>query len=260
MQPRLLFKCLFLFIALILNANLSAFERPAHVEESIWAAAEPYFIPEDHPLKKKLDKIFMASRVSSTPASLKRAGFSVREGRRAENVYVCKHKKLKGYVLKIYTDNQKNVNDWDALVRRVTGAKAVKEAIASHGYAHIFKVPNKWIYPIPEGPASNPKYQRKNFILVADEMNIFKNARNEQRWFGPTMTPDKLRAFYIILTEVGLVDSVFPCNVPFCKDGMLAFIDTEFHHKWPIPYHRLVPYLPEDLQHYWISLVESNGQ
>ncbi len=249
----------FLIAIQILTSDLFAYERPTNIDEGIWAIAAPHFLPEEHPMKKKLDTIFKAARVSSSPESMKRSGFKIRKGRHWDNVYVCKHKKLKGYVLKVYMDNQMGVNEWDPLVRRVTGANAIRESIAKLGYKHIFKVPNKWIYPLPENPTPNPKYQRKNFILIADEMNVFRNARNEQRWFGPTMTADKLKAFFHVLNDVGLIDSVFPTNVPFCTDGMLAFIDTEHHHKWPIPYHRLVPYLAEDMQHIWTSLVQSKG-
>ena len=70
---------------------------------------------------------------------------------------------------------------------------------------------------------------------------------------------DKLdkRIVRIFLTEEGLKDSVFPDNIPFTKDGKMAFIDTEHHHLWPVDYYRLERYLSPEMKTYWKNLTHS---
>lgn len=242
------------------SAVLTGFERPEYIDEAVWNLATPHLIPEDHPIKAKLDSIFTKTRASSSEKSLRESGFRIRKGRKWDNVLVLQHKKLKGYVVKLYTDDQMGVNEWDALIRRATGAKLTQECIDRHDYNHLLVAPKKWIYPLPETPLANPQFQQKNFILIAEDMHILKGAANGQRWFGPTMDDDMLRAVFTVITEVGLVDTVFPDNMPFCADGRIAFVDTEHYNKWPIPYHRLMHFLSFDNQNYWMALVADKGR
>ncbi len=253
-------KFLFLFAFLTSPFSGFAYERPDYIDETIWNHVLPYLMPEDHPLKPKLDKIFTESRVSSTKKTLKKAGFDVRQGRKWDNVFVVRHKKLKGYVLKLYTDDQMGVNEWNALTRRVAGARAIKESIDNNELGHLLAVPEKWIYLLPEFPEANPSFQRKNYILVADDMHVLKGSANEERWFGPAMDDELLQAVFKVITEVGLADTVFPDNMPFCADGRIAFVDTEHYHTWPIPYHRLMRFLAFDMQNYWLALIADNSK
>lgn len=249
----------FVLLLVFLCGNAFAYERPSNVDEAIWEKLSPYFLPDDHPIKQPLDALFKHSRISSTLKSLKKAGFRVYRGRKWDNVYVALHKKLKGYILKIFTDDQMGINEWDIFLRRTIGSRIIRDAIKSHNYTDIFSVPKKWIYPLPEKPAANPLYQRKNFILIAEDMHVLSDRGNQERWIGPFMTPEKLAAIFVMIRDVGLVDSVFPDNIPFCRNGKLSFIDTEHYHTWPIPYHRLLHYLSPQMQNYWLLLIQNNG-
>ncbi len=56
----------------------SGYVRPSHVSIELWERMRPYFLPENHPWKKKIDRIFTKSRASQNPDTIKRAGFKGR--------------------------------------------------------------------------------------------------------------------------------------------------------------------------------------
>jgi len=58
-------------------------------------AADPYQLPNDHPLRSKLDALFSKERVTATMDTLKKGGFKPLPLRKWDNVVVAKHKKLK---------------------------------------------------------------------------------------------------------------------------------------------------------------------
>lgn len=73
------------------------------------------------------------------------------------------------------------------------------------------------------------------------------------------MTPKLLEAFYYLVKSEGLSDSVYAFNLPFCRDGKLAFIDTEHHHEWPVYFQRTLKYLSEPMQKFLTELDAKNG-
>ncbi len=232
-------------------------KQPVNVSDEIWNEITPFLMPDNHPAKEKLDRIFAKSGVISTMKTMKHAGFSDMSEGNLSHMTVAKHKKLKGYLLKLFRDEQKDMKDWKQCVNRVTGAQAIREAIGKHDYNKMMKVPHKWIYCIPEN--SKPGYEGKNFILVVEDMNLVSESHNNTRWRSPSLPQSFLRAVFIIINEVGLIDSVQIFNIPFCKDGRIAFIDTEYHHKWPIPWHVIKQYLCPESQEYWESLKREHG-
>ena len=74
-----------------------------------------------------------------------------------------------------------------------------------------------------------------------------------------TVNPEWLHMVYTIVQEVGLSDSLLPCNIPFSKDGRMAFVDMEYHHKWPIPFDKITPHLSPPMQYYWNLHVRNQG-
>lgn len=228
----------------------SPYIRPQHVDPDVWNCLSPYFMPLDHPLKPSLDKIFGSARATLNQKSLKKAGFENTKPKKYSKVIVAKHSKLKGYLVKLFTDDQTGVNDWLSCKNRAVGALKTKNAIEELGCQNLFFVPKKWIYPLPEYPAPPEGYERKNFILVVEKARIYSKQDNLYAW-EDLITSDMLDALYIILKKVGLSDSVFAFNIPFTKEGKLAFIDTEVYGRWPIKYHRLNRYLSPEMRAYW---------
>lgn len=137
---------------------------------------------------------------------------------------------------------------------------AIKKAIHQHhGFQHYFKAPQKWVYPLPQHPAPPKGINNKHFILVCEDMHVHRHKDNIAKWKGVAINKRKLSALFIMLRELGLSDSVYPFNIPFSKDGKITFIDTEYHHDWPVPYHKLTPYLSPRMKLHWKNLIKQNG-
>lgn len=246
---------LLLFFLILFVSPLEAsddYPRNPHVSDVVWETAKPYFLPFNHPIKPKLDKIF-ASRPTLNEHTLKRAGFKKTHPRPQSKLVVTTHKHLPGYWLKFFLDDQKGVVDYTHLIHRIKGARSIQKTIERRGYKHLFKVPKKWIYPLPAEP-SPPSGHRKNFILVAEDMNVLSRKKNNSKWKSSAMTKELATAIYIVLKQNGLRDTIYPFNLPFSTDGKLAFIDTEYHHAGPVHFERMIRHFPSRLRVFWQQL------
>ncbi len=252
--------CTFVFGIIFLFSTIEGiYPRNPYVDEALWNDLEPYFLPEDMPVKAKLDKIFTASRVTQNLPALKVAGFKIPRLRKFAKVIVAKHPKVKGYVLKLFTDDNYLDNEWFDWKRRILGAHYIQETIDRLGYQHLFKVPKKWIYPLPTEPGPTPGSIRKNFILVVEDMRIFSSSRNLSWWKSVAMTEELMDSIYIVFQECGLADSVYPDNLCFSRDRKMAFVDTQHFTVWPVPFFKLLPYFSSKKQQYWQSLMDHGG-
>ncbi|WP_068469548.1 fibronectin type III domain-containing protein [Candidatus Protochlamydia phocaeensis] len=239
------------------KAQPAGYPSNPFVPAELWQALEPYFLPINHPLKDKLDRIFKTVRATQSPQAFEKAGFGKAKLRQPTNIVVGKHNQLKGYLVKAYLDTQPPLCEWANWLCRIAGAQSIQACLNRHGYKH-FVVPQKWIYPLPADPSppADGNHQRKNFILIVEDMHILNPQENEKA-FKTWITKPILDALYTILTEEGLIDSVFIDNIPFTRNGKIAFIDTEHHHLQPIKYERLIPFFSADMQTYWQSLLLS---
>ena len=241
---------------------VTAYQENPYVDPGIWNNLSPYFLPEDHPIRDELDNIFSyKKRVTQSKKTLKKAKFKIiREGK-YRHPYVVSHPGIQGYLLKLYTDKQEYNTKGGKFFRRILGAQFVQEAIDEHGYNSLFKVPKKWIYPLPPepSPSNKKKYHRKDFVLVVEDMDILEKEKNYDMWKSSAITFDKLDAIYTILDELGLYDTIFAFNLPFSKDGKIAFIDTEYYYKWPVRFYRLGYYLSPEMKEYWKLLISNRG-
>lgn len=222
-----------------------------------WQLVAPYLLPERHPIKKKLDKIFKSARVSADLASFQKAGFITHGVRGWSHTVVALHPELKGVYLKLFFDNQSNIDDLARLMLRIKGADKAREVIAKNGWQSLFTVPRKWLYILPEKPVSSEPYP-KTFVLVAEDMHLLSRKDNYAKW-REDVDENFLNIVFRFITEGGFADSVYPFNLPFSKDGRVAVIDTEIFSTWPIPYHRFLPYLRPSRAEYWNLLIQSNG-
>lgn len=247
----------FIIHSSICCAVTPAYKKPAKVTNEVWNEVQPYLLPMNHPLKKKMDKLFTSFRVTENEASLRRAGFQKTTPAAFSNAIISKNDHLSGYYFKFYDDQQQIDVESKQWVDRASEAKSLQRAIIAHGYEEFFKVPKKWIYLIPENPKSNGP-QPKNFILVATQIDIVKRSVNHYKWEN-NVTRKLLRAVWTLTNEEGLVDSCVAHNLTFTTDDKLAFVDLEQHHKWPVPFHRLNRYLSPKMQDYWNHLINNNG-
>jgi len=250
---------LLFFIILFFNEG-SAFDRPEHVSANIWKSISPHFIPESHPMKQKLDEIFSSkNRIILNSKSLQKAGFKNTKPGKWSGTVVATHKKLKGYLVKMYTDDQKDRIDWAKFIDRVKGAKSIQSAITKNGWEAIFKVPKKWIYPLPENPAPPSGNSRKNFVLLVEDMDLLPKNLNLRMWGSAFIKKTILNAIFLLLKGEGLKDSVYAFNLPFSRDKKIALVDTEYHHVWPVHYTSLLQYLSTSNREYWKQLIKNGG-
>lgn len=232
------------------------------VPNDVWNEVRPYLLPDGHPAWPKLNKIFCKTRATQTPEHFKKAGFRRWRPGRWSRVAASSNPECAEYFIKAYCDNETGViYDWKKWIHRIRGAETIRECIKRNNIGRSFKVPHKWIYPLPKEPSppNTRYYVRKNFVLVCENMRIQEHSTNE-RMYKHDITKELMNGLYTILQECGLNDSVYVFNMPFCKDGKIAIIDTEYHHKWPVPFQKLTSYFPSSLRSYWQRLTFNGGK
>lgn len=237
----------------------SGYVRPPAVSEDIWEGSSPYFFPETHPLKETLDAIFSNSRVIFSEESMRSAGFINPKPQKHTQMIVTKHPDLPGLIIKTYFDCQRyfeKMREDEHWLQRIEGARLIQELVNDHGWQDHFKIPKKWIYPLPVYPEPSKKFQGKYFILVEEDMDLCDSAANKVLWGSAFVTPELLDQVYFIVTELGLYDSPSPDNLPFSHDGKLAFIDTQYFYIWPIGYRKLNSVLSKEMLRYWKSITK----
>jgi len=256
-------------IILLCSADLSAYCNrhcpwsPGYprfeISEQTWLEVCPHILPEDFKIKPALDALFSRKRVTLNADTLVEAGFSTGKSREFSHVVVTKHPNFSGYVFKIYLDdeNQKPNDKAQAFfLRRIRGALAIDKLIGEHNLQHLFKVPKKWLYYIPESPMPHKKYSYKNFILIEEDMDILDKSANKQAWKSSMVSKETLRGLHIILKETSLYDGAKIDNIPFSKDGRVAFIDTEsFGAKKSPPLRLLNASLNSKMRHAWKEII-----
>lgn len=264
-------KYLFLFglVLIFENCSLTAHSEKylltppkEEISESFWLEIFPHLLPEELEIKQQLDDLFGTGSVILNPKTLKAAGFTKNTKRDFSLLVVTKHPNFPGYVFKIYLDDETKKPDEKAqsfFLRRINGALAIQEYIDVNDLGMFFKVPRKWIYPLPVNAVgrniNSKKYAYKNFILVEEDMDILDEKANIKAWRSSLVTKDFLRGLDGILNDVGLIDCTKLDNIPFCIDGKVAFIDTESFGHRNIPCKRLTNFLPDHLRSFWKKLI-----
>lgn len=244
-----------------IDKKITQHELP-EVSQEIWAEVSPYLLPPNHPAWAKLNRVFCKTRATQSPEHFKKAGFRRWRPGRWSRVAASGHPEFPEYFIKAYCDTELGIlYDWKRWIHRIRGAEKIRECIKQYHLQKDFKVPNKWIYPLPKSPSppNSSRYLRKNFILVCENMRIEDHDTNE-KMYKDKMTTKLMDGLYTILQVCGLYDSVYVFNIPFCKDGRMAVIDTEYWHKWPVPYQKLTSKFSKKLQSHWKRITYKGGK
>lgn len=229
---------------------LGGYQRPAEVEERVWNKLESLFLPEDHPIKENLDAIFSKGRPTFDEKSMRKAGFAGVHVRHYTKLVACKHPLLPGFLVKTFLDTiEKNQPEHHYWMKRIAGANVIRNYITAHELDHFFKVPQKWIYPLP--PSGNDR----NFVLIVEDMGILNEQDNEMRWGSDHVSQELLEELFHLVTELGFWDCTKPENIPFCQDGKVAFVDTENRYSQKVRYHKLTPLLNPGNREFWKCLI-----
>lgn len=239
-----------LSIALVtttLAADYPHFDNNTNITRKERAALHDCLIPLDHPIKPILDNIFTSSRVTLNQQTLEQAGFQILKNQPRSFILVVKHESLPGYLIKLYLDKEKRKKrgkpGWYWFSKRIHAVREIEKCIQDNHLVY-YKTPQKWVYPIP---LFNNK-SSKNFILVVEDMHLLSDSDNRFAWKN-WVTKTHLDELVLILKKCG-GDSISPRNVPFCHDGKIAFIDTEYPGK-KTKFSMLTHSLSQDMQAYW---------
>lgn len=243
-----------------IQKHIASLYASKYVNKDVSDSVKEYMMPDDHPMKDKMDHIFFSSRALADHKSMKVAGFDKAKPQSHTGIIVTRHPDLPLYVIKAYLD-ESDYHDgkpehlfW---IKRARGARKVQRSITTHHYEHLFKVPKKWIYLLPDEPSPPSDYLRKNFILVEEDMEIYDDKTNENMWGSNRVTTELLDAMYTITTELGLADCAKPDNCPFSFDGRVAFIDTQrLNDRGFVKFDRLTPFLSRPMRDYWNALTK----
>lgn len=246
----------FLFSVVLVTVYSSHIPTLTHEE---WEVIAPYILPDSHPIKPAVDKIFAVGRPVRNLDTLKEAGFNIiTKGHWSETI-IARHPEIYGFYVKLYIDEQDHVNEINRLMARVKGAKVAERLVEQHQWHKIFKVPRKWLYLLPDDPNPIPDRPSKRMILLAEDMRILSKKDNYRKWEQPNLDKKIIDAVFQLLIEGGFSDSPMAFNLPFTKDGRIAVIDNEKYNKHPVPCHKLLHYLSPKSKRHWKHLIERAG-
>lgn len=242
--------------------TLIPYEKPPKVSDKVWAEVSPYFLPEDDPASKTLMKILKKRRATLSPDSLKKSGFTSIQTQPYTKITTAKHPKLPSLFFKVYLDAQKpykNKADYAHWLARIRGALLIQAMIEKNNWHDTFKVPRKWIFPLPASPAPPSLFEGVHFILVEEDMQILTKDHNLSAWKSPLVTPSLLDRLYLLITTLGLSDCLVPKNIPFSIDNKIAFIDTETTMSFPIRWGRFSSCLSPEMALYWDRIIREKN-
>lgn len=218
----------------------------------LWAG--PYdhrMAPGDHKAKLWLDKMFRDRGYPHSRKGFMKMGFNDMSRPGTQGAIVLKHRSCKGYLFKVYPTNVSSIDEALVFSNRIEGAEAIGTYIKVNGFESYFKVPNKWLYNY-----SMPKKKgNSHYILIVEDMKILNGSDNKNRWKSSKISSGFLKALYLTLKDVGLIDSIYIDNIPFCKDGKVAFIDTEHYHNGPVKFDNLTKHLSGKNQKVWRQII-----
>lgn len=218
----------------------------------------PYVIPDKHPAKKTMDSIF-SERVTYNEKLFLDADFKIISKRPRSYVYVARHPKLKGYIVKAYMDTEKRLkmrrDSWYWLVKRCEGAAKIKKIITEKKIKY-FSVADKWIYPLPDKnlPPRDKKHKRHLAALLAKDMRLIPYQENLLKWKTIVNKEYLDELYYVISRAKG--SSYRPDNIWYSYNNTFAFIDTEYPSKSP-DYYSIREFLNASMREYWDSLVKN---
>lgn len=245
---------IFLLFSFHCYAHFESNDYP-HISKKIWDQVEPYFLSKKIKIKKKLDTLFLGLNQNFSKENLIQNGFTFCIDHHL-HIHALKHPSVQGYIIKLIPSSDKKSIDWEQWIKRIKGAKIIKNEIKRQKYDRIMVVPKKWIYPFPKNVVSNDEINPHYFALIATDMNILDVSKNHH-WFRSKTTQMHLEAIFTMATLIGLADSCKVANIPWTKDGKLAYVDTESYYQWPINYHLLLEFLSSKNKQIWKMMISS---
>lgn len=215
----------------------------------------PHLIPHDHPIKPLLDLLFSQSRLTESKEALVEAGFTILYSMPRSYVIVASHPQMPGYVFKMHLDSETEgrygIRGAEWLTRRCMGAADLRKFIQKKHIQH-FTVPDKWLYVLPLHPRTSQPTQQP-LILVETDMEIETNENTVNAW-KTIATKTHLKELHSILKR-GYGSPHLVVNVPYTKNGVFAFIDTEKPTNTE-KLRKVKDYFSPEMAKYWLKLID----
>ena len=213
-------------------------------------------LPEDHPLQSQLKNLFENSDMFKSPQQLRREGFDILEAGRS-GLMVASHPAI-NYLIKKFQDKIAQKHQVNNYLKRVTGARALREFIKLNNLQHIV-VPQKWLYRLPNS-FSDPKTGEMTYVMIVEKIDICSGGKDPtgevaRRYY--TMDFDILKELCIVAYHFNGLDSRLD-NMPFTYENKIAFIDTEhWKHTGKEFLRHAMHYLSQDRQEYALAVLEA---
>lgn len=258
-------KYLTLFFTVLFHAlaftDYNGFDDNPLISENYKPAIRNFLLPEDHPMKESMDRLFQNRAVIKNGKNFERAGFQTLFLQKRSKIRVARHKLLPGYLVKVVLDDElefkKGIPEWYWFLQRCIGAKKIRDSIETHGFTK-FTVPGKWIYPLTWWNAPDSFYYLpKSVVLLVEDMNLMGHADSQIAW-NVKITKEHLDELYVILSESGGA-SYRTDNIPYSYDGTFSFIDTEYP-EVAADLTRIKKHLSKDMAAYWQLLIDTGGK
>lgn len=239
----------------------NGFESNPYITPEAREKIRPFLLPHDHPVRSKLDKLFKKS-ITKNERTFTKAGFVLRHRKQPRSyIHVAGHEQIDGYLVKIHLDDEErekhNRPSWLWFVRRCQGAKKIAQVIEEKGITR-FAVAKKWIYPLPYDATLPEKTleKRKWVLLVVEDMQVVSHEESGKAW-KKKMTPGHLKDLHEIMTAAG-GRSYRPDNIPYTRNKLFAFIDTEYPKKTPL-YQEIETSLSSAMKAEWNKILKKAG-
>lgn len=181
----------------------------------------------------------------------RKVGFTV-EGKGAKSdIMVAAHPSAPGYLFKKYSKKVSLKEQLANYRRRIEGAEKLRELITAQQLTRIV-VPQKYLHELP------PEFAHKgvsSYVLVVERLDLLKNSESKRLY--REMTNEALQQLCLVLRTFQGLDSGVR-NVPFTRDGQIAFIDTErwSEKKKKVHLHRIREYLSDEQRVFAEALVK----
>lgn len=246
----------------LVEGAYNGFDTNPYISEEAREMMRPYLMPEDHPAKKTLDKLFRKANVTKNVKSFSKAGFVLRHAQPRSFIRIAGHEDLKGYLIKAHLDDEEREKfdrpSWWWFVKRCEGSRKIAKVIEENNIQK-FKVAKKWIYPLPVITNLPPMTlaKRKQVILVVEDMEVLSTEETLKAW-KKKITMEDLDNLYKIVSKAG-GRSYRPENIPYTKNKTFAFVDTEYPDH-PGSYKDIERAIPTKLKPYWKELVSRGGR
>lgn len=214
--------------------------------ENLLQEIQSYLFPKGHPLAAALEELFSTPLLTSGIQDLESKGFlRVSVGQFSGRFLPMIHPDFPGFFFKIPSDTSSGGSMTLKWLDRIRGAAYIRKILENTSCKYL-KVPRKWLFSLPG--------DSRTYILVAEKMDLLSRSDNLLH-YRFHMKEEVLEELANLIAH-GL-NNIRPDNLFFCKDGTLAFVDTEGYLRggFQSRFHRIDPYLNREMYGKWQQLV-----